>query len=176
MKKLTSIFVFSVFSVALSVIAAEYVEYSVSGIVKDANGKPVQGVQIRNLNDGHSQVVQTDNEGKFVFTYPYSVPILSAVKEKVGFAVFYDIKKDVPVEVTLQKGQPRTVKVIDNKGKPVSNCKIRVYNRFPCTDVITDKNGQAEMLTSSGLYNKMFNETFTVNGEKELTVELKIKP
>ncbi|MCL2349723.1 MAG: carboxypeptidase-like regulatory domain-containing protein, partial [Planctomycetaceae bacterium] len=115
----------------------------VTGTVLDEDGKPVEGATVAVLGPGgYFNSVSTDGEGKFKLfdDKESSFPSIYVYKKGVGFDYlgWKEVEKksgmtsesppkkldNLSVQLTLLRGTPVTVKVVNEKGEPLPGVKV----------------------------------------------------
>ncbi len=109
----------------------------VTGVVRDPQGHPVAGVNIRILPGGGGRDEQTDDEGKFSISWDKSYwgpqettfCLVARHQEKNLAAVQNLEEENTTLDVKLSEGITFTGKVVDPQGKPIAGADIQVMLR-----------------------------------------------
>ncbi|MEO7715305.1 MAG: carboxypeptidase regulatory-like domain-containing protein [Capsulimonas sp.] len=125
------------------------------GQVSDQEGKPIPHIKVALIrwtqNHGGSDVasVTTDESGRYAFPPDLSGAKYSVRAEAAGYATKYSDNLatisgktvDIPSLVLVKADSFAGGVVLDPKGKPVADAKVRCYD-LKNLEVITDKNGR----------------------------------
>jgi hypothetical protein len=108
--------------------------FSIRGTVVDESGSPLPNIQVaavEGMGRTPDFLTQSDAAGKFAFNLPgrYSMSLVASdgARERMGFLNFYDVRdrRAGPLRLVLRKSRAIPVTVLDGKGQPLADAKIR---------------------------------------------------
>ncbi len=125
---------------------------SVTGQVRDSQGKPVPGARVvlAYSNDPADSIeTKTDSMGRFVFPHVNEEPPFGGLTvnvEATGFAPAWKTSSpgSKPLEFSLTPGKPFQGRVVDRQGLPVAGLKVRArcdHFHHLAWRAVTDKDG-----------------------------------
>lgn len=142
------VFAFAALLLFGSVVHAERSARLVTGIVVDAESKPLENAKVYAWNETETQFnASTDAEGKFTISYPNDIPLRYLLAVKDGFAFDYlftdetpGIREilqygpegnpharkttDGPFTLTLTPARKFKVRTLDPEGKPLEGIRV----------------------------------------------------
>jgi len=159
---------------------------SITGVVYDDAGKPLEGVKVQVMPSGHSGVGTSDAEGKFKagwdpegWSSDRTVFYLMARHPGRDLAVAQPMdSEEGPVELRLRPAATLTGRVVDPNGKPIGGAYPHIMlhasswgsSFLPSRSITTDAEGRFEMETLPP--EQRYDITATADGHGQTRIDL----